>query len=458
MADPVDGATIERARASVRADAPRMIELLQKLVRIPSVNPKFLADAELNREADVQDVIAAELTAMGFAVTRSFTLAGRPNLVGRWTGSDARSLALCGHVDVVPQGDEKFWSFPPFGAEINAGRLYGRGSADMKAGLVAALAACRAIRDLGVTLDGRLEFHSVVDEEVGGFGAMEVARDSRGLGAVLLTEPSGGAVRPWAGGLEWVRVTLRGRAGHSARRFASIYPSDPAVATGPRSVNAIELGARLLASLRELETQWGVSKHFPGMPPGMNTISPGVMIAGCGEGPDGLPTLLANPAMVPDICIIDFDLKFLPHETSAEIRREFEDWVARFRRGRSLAESPSTGGQMAARRSPLPACQHPCRPPAGRRRLGQYRPFWTGSDDRRQSRRHGCCALRAIRDRGRGLRPHRGRAARTGRVCRAIVGDRDGRNAGGDNPALLRHGVTASRLMTRAGAKNASTK
>lgn len=330
MADSVDGAMIERARASVRADAPRTIDLLQKLVRIPSVNPKFLADADLNREADVQDVIAGELTAMGFAVTRSFPLADRPNLVGRWTGSDARSLALCGHVDVVPQGDEKLWSFPPFGAEIDAGRLYGRGSADMKAGLVAALAACRAIHDLGLRLDGRLEFHSVVDEEAGGFGAMEVARNSRGLGAVLLTEPSGGAIRPWAGGLEWVRVTLRGRAGHSARRFASIYPSDPAVATGPRSVNAIELGARLLASLRELETQWGLSKHFPGMPPGMNTISPGVMIAGCGEGPDGLPTLLANPAMVPDICVVDFDLKFLPHETSADIRREFEDWIARF--------------------------------------------------------------------------------------------------------------------------------
>ncbi|AVO47094.1 M20 family metallopeptidase [Phreatobacter cathodiphilus] len=323
-------ALIERAKAAVRADAPRTTELLRRLVRIPSVNPKFLADPALNREADVQDLIEAELTATGFATSRSFPLEGRPNVVGRWTGDDVRSLAICGHVDVVPQGDEQLWSFPPFDAEIRDGRLYGRGSADMKAGLAAGLAACRALRELDVRLAGRLEFHSVVDEEAGGFGAMAVARESRGLGAVLLTEPSGGAIRPWAGGLEWVRVTVRGRAGHSARRFASIYPSDPAAATGPRSVNAIELGVRLLASLRDLETHWGVTKHFPGMPPGMNTISPGVMVAGCGEGPDGLPTLLANPAMVPDICVVDFDLKFLPNETSADIRREFETWIARF--------------------------------------------------------------------------------------------------------------------------------
>lgn len=157
---------------------------------------------------------------------------------------------------------------------------------------------------------------------------MAAAAASRGLAGVLIAEPSGGALRPWAGGLEWVRVTVRGRSGHSARRFASIYPTK--VDVGVRSVNALELGARLLAAVRELETRWGLERSFHGMPAGMNTISPGVMMAGCGEGPDGLPALLGNPAMVPDICVIDFDMKFLPHERSADIRREFEDCIARF--------------------------------------------------------------------------------------------------------------------------------
>ncbi|WP_204313076.1 hypothetical protein, partial [Stenotrophomonas maltophilia] len=68
--------------------------------------------------------------------------------------------------------------------------------------------------------------HAVVDEEGGGEGAIAAAAASPGLAGVLISEPSGGVLRPWAGGLEWVRVTLRGLSGHSARRFASIYPSE----------------------------------------------------------------------------------------------------------------------------------------------------------------------------------------------------------------------------------------
>ncbi|WP_204276737.1 hypothetical protein, partial [Klebsiella aerogenes] len=73
--------------------------------------------------------------------------------------------------------------------------------------------ACRAIADAGITLEGRLEFHAVVDEEGGGEGAIAAAAASPGLAGVLISEPSGGVLRPWAGGLEWVRVTLRGLSG-----------------------------------------------------------------------------------------------------------------------------------------------------------------------------------------------------------------------------------------------------
>jgi acetylornithine deacetylase len=317
-------------REAIARDHDNTVALLRRLVRIPSVNPKFVADPAQNREAAVQDAIEAELRALGFATERSLPFPDRPNLFGIWAGSQARSLALCGHVDVVPVGDPASWTTEPFGAEIRDGRMYGRGSGDMKAGLAASLAACRAIHGLGLKLEGRLEFHAVVDEEAGGFGAMQAATRSPAPEAVLVAESSGGALRPWAGGLEWVRVVVRGLNGHSSRRFASIYPTDhPARLTG-RSVNAIELGMRLLAAVRELEAHWGVTRHFDGMPPGMNTISPGVVVAGAGCGPDGLPTILGNPGIVPDTCTIDFDLKFLPHEDSATIRQEFEACIARF--------------------------------------------------------------------------------------------------------------------------------
>jgi acetylornithine deacetylase/succinyl-diaminopimelate desuccinylase family protein len=328
-------------REAVTLQHEKTVALLQHLVRIPSVNPKFVADPAQNREPEVQDAIEAELRALGFATERSHPFPDRPNLYGIWAGAQARSLALCGHVDVVPVGDRAAWTTDPFAAEIRDGRMYGRGAGDMKAGLAACLAACRAIRAQGLALDGRLEFHSVVDEEAGGFGAMQAAARSMAPEAVLVAESSGGAIRPWAGGLEWVRVVIRGLNGHSSRRFASIYPSDHPARLSGQSVNAIELGARLLAAVRELETEWGVTRQFSGMPPGMNTISPGVMVAGAGHGPDGMPTILSNPAIVPDTCAIDFDLKFLPHESSAEIRREFEACIARFAQSDSwLREHP----------------------------------------------------------------------------------------------------------------------
>lgn len=332
---PATGARVSAAwEAPLREEAARgqdwTVDLLQRLVRVSSVNPKFVTNPAQNREAAVQDVIEEELQALGFETARSFPFPGRPNLYGYWAGCQSHSLALCGHVDVVPVGDRDAWSVDPFGGEIRDGRMYGRGAGDMKAGLAACLAACRAIRRQGLSLDGRLEFHAVVDEEAGGFGAMEAAAREPSPEAVLVAESSGGAIRPSAGGLEWVRVVVRGLNGHSSRRFASIYPSSHPARTAGRSVNAIELGARLLAAVRDLETQWGITRQFPGMPPGMNTISPGVMVAGAGCGPDGLPTILGNPAIVPDTCAIDFDLKFLPNENSATIRREFEAYVACF--------------------------------------------------------------------------------------------------------------------------------
>lgn len=317
-------------RAAVAADAAWMRTMLGRLVRMPSVNPKFEADPALNREAELQAILEAELRALGFATSRQEPLPGRPNLIGIWPGGQGNSLALCGHVDVVPVGDAASWTQPPFGGAIADGRMYGRGTVDMKAGLVACLAACRALHRLEAPLSGRLEFHAVVDEEAGGFGAMAAAAREPRPSAVLVAEGSGNTLRPWAGGLDWVRVTVRGRNGHSSRRFASIYPSEAAAGIPVRSVNALELGARVLAAVQALEARWGREKRFPHLPAGMNTISPGMMIAGVGLGLDGLPSVLNNPGIVPDTCVLDFDLKFLPHEDPAGVRREFEAALLRF--------------------------------------------------------------------------------------------------------------------------------
>jgi acetylornithine deacetylase len=201
----------------------------------------------------------------------------------------------------------------------------------MKSGLAATVAVARAIRRAGITLDGRLEIHAVVDEEAGGFGARDLVRRGAHAAGLIVTEPTWGAILPAEGGLEWVRVTIRGRNAHSGWRYNEIVPQPDTPGRLLPGVNALELATRFVTAVQHLERDWTTRKPaHPLLPPGSNHIHPGVMVCGSGLGADGMPRLLANPAMIPDVAVIDYDLKFLPNETSADIRRDFEAFVAAF--------------------------------------------------------------------------------------------------------------------------------
>ena len=267
---------------------------------------------------------------------------GRPNLIGTLPGGEARSLILCGHVDVVPVGDRTRWSVQPFGGAIVDGRLYGRGSMDMKGGLAAAVAVARAIRACGIELNGRLELHAVVDEEAGGFGARDLVKRGRRAAGLIVMEPTGEALMPAEGGLEWLRVTIRGRNAHSAWRYNEIYPQPGDAGRLEPGVNALEIAVRFITAVQQLERDWTTRKKpHPLLPPGVNTIHPGVMLAGAGLAANGMPQVITNPAIVPDVAVIDFDLKFLPDELSADIRSDFEDFVHHFAQQDSwLRENP----------------------------------------------------------------------------------------------------------------------
>ena len=129
-----------------------------------------------------------------------------------------RSLILNGHVDVVPAGDEANWHTPPWQATLASGRVYGRGSCDMKGGLACALHAARAIRDAGVRLQGRLLIESVVGEEDGGAGTLAaVLRGYRADGAVVV-EPTEMAIAPAQAGALSFQVTVPGLSAHGCVR------------------------------------------------------------------------------------------------------------------------------------------------------------------------------------------------------------------------------------------------
>jgi len=323
----VENGAWQQVADRLEADRDWLVGLTRDLVRIPTVNPKFQSGPEINREPEHQTHLEGVLQELGFATEQSHPLPDRPNLTGRWEGSAEKSLILCGHVDVVPVGERRLWSVDPFGGEIRDGRLYGRGALDMKGGLAACIAAARAIRAEGIALEGRLDVHAVVDEEAGGFGAMDLVKKGKLAKAALIAEPTWGVINPSEGGLEWVRVTIRGRNAHAGWRYNSIYPQKPSNTRPEPGVNALELGARFIEAVRELEREWGMRKYHPHLPPGIATINPGVMLAGAGMGPDGRPEVTTNPAIIPDVCVMEFDLKFLPDEAAADVRAEFESFV-----------------------------------------------------------------------------------------------------------------------------------
>jgi acetylornithine deacetylase len=312
--------TRDEILAAVEASRDELVELLRELVSHRSENPKLLDDperAEAGRaaEAACQTAIAAQLAGLGMEIDRFEALPGRDDVVGALAGAGdgGRSLILNGHVDVVPAGDPALWPHDPWGGDVVDGRLWGRGACDMKAGLVAGIGALRALRAAGVRLRGDVVFQAVVDEEAGGPGTRAALERGHGADAAIVLEPSAGAIIPVEGGVEWLHVRVRGVAGHSAVRYRSVHAGGQGSA-----VNAIEKAAKLLAAVQELERHWGNTKMHPLLPKGITTINPGMIRGGSAA--------LSN--MV-DECVLGLSLKFLPSERSEDVRRAFEDELAR---------------------------------------------------------------------------------------------------------------------------------
>jgi acetylornithine deacetylase len=136
---------------------------------------------------------------------------GRPNVVGVFKGSGGgRSLIVNGHVDTVTIEPAADWTRDPFGGEINGDRLFGRGTSDMKGGVMAALMALSFLRQAGGELKGDVIFESVVNEEHAGNGTLDlVRRGFRADGAIVLEPTHNRIAVSHAGGLYW-QVTLAG--------------------------------------------------------------------------------------------------------------------------------------------------------------------------------------------------------------------------------------------------------
>ncbi len=210
-----------------------MVAAVSELVRIPSVSG---TDAE----NDAQHHVAALMSEGGLDtdlwqidLDDMFANADFPGvevdrreawgLVGRLPGTgDGPTLMLNGHVDVVPIGDPQAWTSPPFDGEVKRGNLHGRGSCDMKAGLIAAHWAVQAIRSAGVRLRGDLLLASVQGEEDGGLGTFALLERGWRADACVIPEPTDLDVVPANGGSLTFRLRVHGHATHASRRTEGV--------------------------------------------------------------------------------------------------------------------------------------------------------------------------------------------------------------------------------------------
>lgn len=243
----------ERALAAVDREA--VAASLTELLAVPSVGG---TDAE----ADVQHLLAKQLHRLGLDVDLwSFDLpaltaeAGFPGaeveraeawgLVGTGPGcedgpDDVPALVLSGHVDVVPPGDLGKWGTEPFEPTWRGDRLHGRGAVDMKAGVVANLAAVAAVRAGGVPLRRGVALHLVVGEEDGGLGAFGTLQRGHTGDACIISEPTSGTLITAAAGALTFTLEVAGIATHASTPYA-----------GHSAIDSYVLLHRALAELGE---------------------------------------------------------------------------------------------------------------------------------------------------------------------------------------------------------------
>jgi acetylornithine deacetylase len=235
------------ARRAVERGFDDAVDFLAELVRVPSL---------LGEEEPAQLLVEARMRELGFEVASvvpdSARLAerldsgipllpyeGRRSLVGTM-GDGGRSLVLNGHVDVVSAEPLDRWARDPFGAEIADGRMYGRGSCDMKGGVAAMLLGVEAALAAG-QLPGQIVYQSVIEEECGGNGALAAVLAGPSADAALIAEPTNGGMDLVAVGVIWARITLEAECRHASN--------------ADRGTNPIEAAYPVIQALHGLEAE-----------------------------------------------------------------------------------------------------------------------------------------------------------------------------------------------------------
>lgn len=263
------------ASSYVTPDRELVAGLTRELIRFQSVNPP-------GNEQPVAEFLAQRLRGLGLEAEIDPVEAGRANVIARLRGEGSGHLVFTGHIDVVPPGGQK-WAHGPFDADLVDGKIYGRGSADMKGGVASIVTAMASLAASNFVPGADIILAATCGEEAGMLGARAIA--DRGLlpGAryLVVAEPSNLDVFIGEKGVLWVKIRALGRTGHGSMPWLGI--------------NAVSYMARLIPRLEEYPFPF-VESHLLGKP----TISVNMIEGG------------NKVNVVPDVCEVTLDLRTVP--------------------------------------------------------------------------------------------------------------------------------------------------
>jgi acetylornithine deacetylase len=310
----------EKVLAKIDKRREQSIAFLQKMIAIPSVTgdeakiQKFLADhmAGLGLAIDMWETNWDELKKHpGYRpVDRGYE--GRPNIVATLKGAGGgRSLLLNGHTDVIPVGGGEGWSDDPWSAKIKNGRIYGRGSADMKSGVASHIMAVECLLAAGVKTKGDVYINVVVDEEVSGHGTLDTVIRGYKADAGISGETSGLAVQAACIGRIWFEIEIHGKPAGIQKRYEGI--------------SGIELGNKIVKAVADLEAKRVATVTHPLYPNALDTLPCIIGSFSAGNYPSAFP---AN-------CLLKGSIGTVPGEDHEGVKKSLVEQIAR-----AAAEDP----------------------------------------------------------------------------------------------------------------------
>ncbi len=282
-------------------DTPALTNLLKDLVKIDSVNSSLVPGAA--GEAEIAFYIKGWMESLGLETELVEVEQGRPNIIGTLRGSGGgKSLMLNGHTDTV---GVDYMTIDPFDPIVKEGKLYGRGSIDMKGGLASSMAAVKGIVDSGEQLKGDVIVAGVCDEEFASIGTEHLMKNTK-VDAAIICEPTDFNIQVAHKGFAWIDVNTHGFAAHgSAYKLG---------------VDAIAKMGYVLVGIEGIQKQLEETEH--------PLVGPGSVHASIISGGSELSTY-------PDSCKLEVERRLIPGETRKDVEEELQNLINSLKKGDS---------------------------------------------------------------------------------------------------------------------------